>query len=140
MEWSEGHSKHQPPTYDEVSTFIRNECWSEFNLRISQRYGVSPTFEYSCCTMQPGWNVKYKKKGKNLCTLYPMSGYFKLLIVINVKQHEAVEAILQTLDDQIQQCYINTAFSNGAKWLMIDVKTSNVLRDCLKLISCKQLR
>jgi hypothetical protein len=45
---------------------------------------VKPKLSYSGCSMDggawKGWNVKYKKSGKVLCSLYPKQGYFLALV------------------------------------------------------------
>ena len=39
---------------------------------------------YSNCAMDNnvwrGWNIKYQKSGKSLCTIYPQQGYFLALV------------------------------------------------------------
>ncbi|KAB2952754.1 DUF3788 family protein [Heliorestis acidaminivorans] len=36
---------------------------------MEEAYQAKPHITYSKCSAQPGWNVKYKKSGKSLCTL-----------------------------------------------------------------------
>lgn len=137
MEWATAFPKNNQPTYEQVSAFINNECWNQFNLEMHQLFSVSPTFEHSACTMQAGWNIKYKKKGKNLCTIYPMEGFFKILLVM--RYHPSIETSIQKMDESIQACYAKSDFYNGSKWLMFDIDTNKIMSDCLKLIQCKQV-
>lgn len=66
--------------------------------------------------------MKFRKAGKNLCTIYPKEGYFSVLIVIGQKEKEAVEAILQDCSAELRDIYNQTRTGNGQKWLMIDLE------------------
>lgn len=72
--------------------------------------------EYSRCSMQAGWNIKYKKGGKSLCTLYPMQGYFIALVVVG--SHELMEAefLMPQCSDYVQTVFKNTKTGNGQKY------------------------
>ena len=59
---------------------------------LEETYQCKPVVEFSKCSMQYGWNIKYKKGGRSLCTLYPQDGSFLALVVIG--QREAGEAEL----------------------------------------------
>ena len=63
---------------------------------------VAPKLEYSGCTMQPGWNIKFKKNGKNVCTLYPLDGYFICMILIGGDAMAEMEARLGDFTPYIQ--------------------------------------
>ena len=51
------------PTLEEIAEVIRNPLFEKFCSEIKESYGVSEKIEYSCCSMEPGWNVKFKKSG-----------------------------------------------------------------------------
>ena len=82
MDWNLLYSNVTPPTWEQVTEYIGSPLWAEFNERIQSAYQIKPCMEYSRCSMQAGWNIKYKKGGKSLCTLYPMQGYFIALVVV----------------------------------------------------------
>jgi len=100
-------------------------------------YRARETVAYSICASQPGWNVKYKKSGKALCTLYPEKDYFIALIVLGKKDREAFEKVSKEFGDYINNLYENCSLFNGTKWLMIEVTDRNVLDDVKKLIQLK---
>lgn len=68
------------PDIQEIAAYCANDLFDEFCHDLYQRYQVKPSLAYSKCTMQKGWNVKFKKSSKNLCTLYPKEGYFEVLV------------------------------------------------------------
>jgi len=55
------------PTSEIVTAYVNNPLWSDLCRYVEAEYQVKPVFEYSRCSM-PGWNVKYRKAGRSLCT------------------------------------------------------------------------
>ncbi|HHV30621.1 MAG TPA: DUF3788 domain-containing protein [Clostridium sp.] len=139
MQWSELFNIDHQPSYEDIKGFIgeREPLWSELLSYIELRYQVQPKMSYSKCSAQPGWNVKYQKSSKSLCTLYPMEGYFIALVVIGAKEQDEVELALETLTPYIQDLYRKTPFSCGGRWLMIQVKDESVLNDVKNLIAIR---
>ena len=88
--------------------------------------------------MAPGWNVKYKKSGKALCTLYPVEGSFSCMVVIGDKKQNEAELLLPSLDPYVQQLYQNTKSGMGGRWLMVDVTTPAILASLERLIALRQ--
>jgi AraC family transcriptional regulator len=84
-----------------------------------------------------GWNVKYKKGGKSLCTLYPKQGYFISLVVVGAKESAEAEMLIPMCDEYTQELYSQTTFATGGKWLMIEVRNENILRDVITLIALR---
>lgn len=139
MKWSEIYHSDKTPSYEDIEKFIGkgSEMWREMRLYIEQTYASKPQMSYSKCSAQPGWNVKYSKSGKSLCTLYPMEGYFIALIVVGAKEETEVELAQQTFNPYLQGLYAKTAFSCGGRWLMIEVKDKAVLNDVKRLINIR---
>lgn len=86
----------------------------------------------------PAWNIKYKKNGKSLCTLYPMEGHFIALVVIG--SHEIAEGELPMLlcSDYVQTVFKNTKTGNAQKWLMLDVQDREIMDDVFSLINLRK--
>lgn len=74
MVWNEKFGATHIPSWEDIRKYIGagKPNWDKFTAYIEETYGVKPKIEYSGCSAQPGWNVKYKKSSKSLCTLYPM--------------------------------------------------------------------
>ncbi len=100
-------------------------------------YQVRPKMTYSKCAAQPGWNVKYQKSGKSLCTLYPMKDFFIALVVVGAKEETEVGLSLEMLTPYVAGLYRRTSFSCGGRWLMIEVKDKDVLDDVKSLINIR---
>lgn len=120
------------PDLAEISNYINNPLWDDFCSYLTETYRLQPTFDFSKCSWEPGWNVKFKKNGKSLCTLYPRENFFVALIVIGQKEKPALEEILSSLSSDIQQLYHETEEGNGQKWLMIELEDNDKRYDDLK--------
>lgn len=134
MKWSELYDQSRRPSMREIAGYINNMFFEEFRSFIETAYHISPKLEYSKCSMQRGWNIKYKKGGKSLCTVYPMDGYFIVLIVIGEKEQMEADLILPNCSDRFRKLYTEIPSSPLGKWLMVEVQAAEVLSDVKKLI------
>lgn len=137
MEWSELFEQSNLPTWDDIGKFVNNELWQELNSFLQTTYPVLPKLAYSKCSMQKGWNLKYRKSGKSLCTLYPMQGYFIVLVVIGEKEKTETELLLPLCSEYTKTLFENTAYGSGSKWLMMDVTEKPILEDVKNLIKIR---
>lgn len=124
----------QEPTLYEMSDFVRNSLWDKFCNYMIEKYNTKPKFDYSKCSWAPGWNVKFKKSGKTLCTLYPKEGFFTALVVIGKSEKEEVEELLPDLTMDLQQLYNETKEGMGQRWLMIDLEDEDIRYEDVKRI------
>lgn len=136
--WSEQYGPGAAPTEEQISAFINNKLWHDLNSYLQQAYDVKPRYSYSRCSAQMGWNVKYQKSGKSLCTLYPMEGYFIALVVIGTKEEMEADVLIAACTDYVRNLYQDTPFSAGGRWLMINVTDQSVLNDVKQLISIRK--
>ncbi len=91
--------------------------------------------------MEPGWNVKFKKSGKSLCTIYPRESFFTAMVVIGRKEKESVEELLPACTSRLQEIYKETKEGNGQRWLMIDLEDKDSMyHDVLRLIKIRSTR
>ncbi len=127
------------PSLEEIAEYIRNPVFTEFTEEIKSRYKCDEKIEYSSCSMERGWNVKFRKVGKTLCTIYPRETYFTVMVVIGRKEKEEVESILSDLSPELIALYNRTREANAQRWLMIDVEDKNrVYEDVLRLIEIRR--
>lgn len=134
MNWFTAYPKSQEPSLEQIESFIASPLWNGLCSWTEQAYGIAPKVEYSTCSGAPGWNVKYKKGGRALCTLYPDAGQFIALVTIGVKEAAEAELLLPTCTDDLKALYTRAQPFNGARWLMIRVTSADVLEDVKKLI------
>ncbi|MBC8559886.1 DUF3788 domain-containing protein [Fumia xinanensis] len=138
MDWNVLYSNEKSPSLEQVTEYINNPLWIDFNNRIQSAYRIEPCVEHSCCSMQAGWNIKYKKGGKSLCTLYPMQGYFIALVVVGSHELTEAEFLMPQCSDYVQTVFKNTKTGNGQKWLMLDVRDRGIMDDVFRLINLRK--
>ncbi|HHV13498.1 MAG TPA: DUF3788 family protein [Clostridiales bacterium] len=128
----------QKPSMATISTYVNSPLFGRLCKHVETEYQSKPVFDYSRCSMQSGWNIKYKKAGRTLCTLYPMEGYFIALIVISDRERAEAEWILPFCTEYLQQLYHGTKTGMGQKWLMINVTDEVVLEDVKQFIAIRR--
>ena len=127
------------PAIEEIGEYVGNPVFMDFCTEIKNVYNCKEKIEYSSCSWERGWNIKFKKSGKNLCTIYPREGYFTVMIVIGRKEKESVEEILPECTAELQTLYSQTKEGNGQRWLMIDLEDhEDLYRDILRFIKIRR--
>jgi len=138
MSWVTSYPKSDKPMLEEITRFIASPMWQDFCGYVEAGYGVKPTVEYSMCSGAPGWNVKYKKGGRSLCTLYPHEGYFTCLVCIGAKEVLEAELVLPFCTDYTRGLYEKARPVNGTRWLMVDVTGEEILEDAKRLVLVRE--
>lgn len=135
--WSEIYNSNNKPTFENVSDFINSPLWNELCSYVENTYSTTPNMEFSSCSMQKGWNIKYKKSSKSLCTLYPMDGYFIALVVIGNKELPEANMVIPTCSPYTQNLFSVTPSSHIGRWLMLEVRDKSTQEDVKKLIQLR---
>ena len=133
-------NRNSEPGMEDISHYIEGEAgvrWSALTEYIESTYSAKPQIVYSVCAGKPGWNVKYKKSGKALCTLYPESDGFISLVVLGAADIEVFEAVKSDYTPYVVKLYEEFKLFNNTKWLMIQVTDDDILDDVKKLLRLK---
>ena len=134
MSKREEQGKQGEPSLEELGHGVGSPFWGELHNFLRESYGVSPTVEYSGCSLAPGWNVKYRARGRALCTIYPDTGTFTCMISIGQKEAPAMELVLPGLTAYVREVYQNSRPSRMGRWLMIRVSGPEILEDVKTLL------
>lgn len=129
------------PDYNEIDSYINppaRELWRQVNHFIKERYKAEPRIMYSKCSAKPGWNMKYQKSGKSICTLYPEKDSFVVLVVITLDLLPVIEGLSDELTESVRDTVKGAKPFNGTLWLMLQVDNSSVLEDVKQLLILKQ--
>lgn len=59
------------PTQQDMSPYIHNPLWNLFYQYMIDQYHITPKYEFSKCSWEYGWNIKMKKRSKNI--MYDLS-------------------------------------------------------------------
>ncbi len=126
--------------FEDLSGYIEEPAlswWIDLNSFLQNKYKATPKMSYSKCSMQRGWNVKYQKSGKSLCTLYPEKESFIVLIVIKLDLIPIIEALGNEFEPTVLDVVRSARPFNGTKWLMIKVESEAVLKNVRELLVLK---
>lgn len=128
------------PTFDEITRYIgetRRNLWEDLNGFIQRHYQVLPKLAFSKCSAKPGWNVKYQKSGKSLCTLYPEKDYFTILIVVGLDLVPIIKGSTEPFEISTLEVMRAAKPFNGTLWLMIPIGNQSLLEDAKRLLELK---
>ena len=117
------------PTKDELVDYVGSEnrtLLKDICAYIEIEYNAKVQIDYSGCSGKPGWNFKYKKSGKSVCTVYPRRNNFIVLITLNVAVSELFEALSENFSPYTQKLFKSAGGINDTKWLMIEVTIGRV--------------
>jgi len=141
MQWNELFNNEHQPTDSQVKDYIDSPLWGSLDNHLKQTYNVKPKLSYSNCSMDKGmwkgWNVKYQKSGKSLCTLYPKQGYLLLLIPVGLNKMNDAELLMPLCTEYTQNLFNQAVVGHIGKMLAFEVKDENVLNDVKNLIAIR---
>ena len=139
--WNELYGKENEPRDEQIKEFVGTPLWEQLANSLQQAYAVKPKLSYSNCAMDKGlwkgWNVKYKKSGKALCTLYPKRGYFLALVMIGAKELAEADMLAPLCGEYMRGLYNSSQAGSFGKSLAIEVTDEDILRDMLSFIALR---
>lgn len=135
--WDIAWPQQMKPALSDIGAWVNNPLLEELMAWMGETYGVEPSVEFSKCSMDRGWNIKFKKGSRALCALYVRSGYFTAMVTLGARETAELEVLLPTFSAPLQKLYQETPAFNGGKWLVIDVKKQKQLEDIQRLILLK---
>ena len=101
----EKFGKETQPTEIELREFVGKEYFINLHNYLCDSYIIKPKITYSNCSMDKniwrGWNIKYQKSGKSLCTIYPQQGYFLVLVpgkFFEVRSKKTVAEVISAVE------------------------------------------
>lgn len=127
----------QIPDPDIIREYVGSPLWDMFYSEIIKLYNCKTKVEYSKCSLQSGWNMKFKKNGKSLCTAYPLKGGFKVMVVIGDNEAVDVNYMLSNFSSYTQHLYEETNPGNNSKWLMFEIQNENILDDVFEIMDIR---
>ena len=96
MTWAELYSEAARPTLEEIDAYAHTPLWPQLRAYLAAAYGAGPRLEYSRCGLEPGWNVKFRRGSKSLCTVYLRPGFVTAMVSVAPKDEEAAQMVLLT--------------------------------------------
>ena len=131
--------RNQKPGQKEIYNAIGSEAkkaWKCIQDFLKKNYDIEPETVFYGANY--GWNIRYRKSGKTLCSLFPEENAFSVLIVFGKKEVERATGMLINFDKDIQDIILNTEQLHDGKWLWIRVNKIEEIDDIKKLILIKR--
>ena len=137
MDWRAAFSREHQPQPAEMAAFINSPHWQTLSSYIEETFHIQPQYDYSTCSMQEGWSIRYRKGVRAICSMYPMEGYFMCMVSIGHKELAEAEELMKDCSEYIQHLFEKTDLFNGGKLLLAKVQDEEVLEDVKKLIELR---
>lgn len=137
LKWNQLFPADRQPPMEEIDRYADNPLWPEFRRYLKEAYGAEPQPAYSRCGLEPGWNIKFKKGGKALATVYIRPGYVTAMVSVAPRDEAAAEAALLTCTEYARELYRRTTPSKMGRWLMLDLTSPEVLEDAKALLAVR---
>lgn len=137
MTWAELYLEAARPTLEEIDAYAHTPLWPQLRAYLAAAYGAGPQLEYSRCGLEPGWNVKFRRGSKSLCTVYLRPGFVTAMVSVAPKDEEAAQMVLLTCTAETQAVYHRSAASKMGRWLMLDITSPEMLEDVKALLAVR---
>ena len=135
--WDAAWPQQSKPSLSDIEAWVDNPLFEVFMAWMGETYQTEPSVEFSKCSMDRGWNIKYKKGSKSLCVLYIRRGWFTAMVTLGAKQAAELETLLPTFSASFRKLYETTPLFNGGKWLSVNVTGPEQLEEVQRLILMK---
>ena len=140
MDWNELFPSDKQPTMEDIADYMgkAETLWRSLVAYFESVYRAAPKLTYSCCTLKPGWNVKFQKSGQNFGTFYPERDSFEVMFVISYKFDAAMDLTLSLLSDATANQWRSAQdYCTLGKTIMLRIGNEQVLEDYKKIIAVK---
>lgn len=127
------------PTNQELNEMLGTE---KYNVWVGVCSLVENLYEMDILQKNTNWNnwkyeLKYRRGGKTLCTLYAKENCFCIQIVFGKVERAKFEDMQNTFSDEIQSIYKNSTTYHDGKWMSFEPVIS-LLDDVQKLLFIKR--
>ncbi|SCZ04527.1 DUF3788 domain-containing protein [Alkaliphilus peptidifermentans] len=127
------------PTEVELSDLLgenRLEVWRDIVDFVEKNYNYETVWNKYKKTGK--YELKFRRSGKTLCSLYPQTDSIEVLIVFGKKEREKFEASRNDFSEGINSLYDNTHQYHDGKWMYINLKDEELVDDIKRLIIIKK--
>jgi hypothetical protein len=126
---------NQPTEQDVLTTIGDVTHWLDLRQYLNDSYDFTPELiNYG----KYGWTFRYRKSGKTLCSLYPETGAFTVLLVLGRREAEKALSYLDQFNPDIQQVLTETEQLHDGRWLWLRVLKESDVDDIKTLLTIKR--
>jgi hypothetical protein len=129
--------QNQPSQLDIMEALGQaSDLWLELINYLQTNYDFSP--ELSFFTKKYGWTIRYRRKGKTICYLFPQINAFSVLLILGNKQAEQALKIQKDLTPDTLSIIINTPQLHDGRWMWFKISNQVHVEDIKLLLKIKQ--
>lgn len=127
------------PTPEELEALLGKEIylvWTSICQLIEQKYKMETLWNHG----GKAWvyEYKYRKGGKTLCALYAKENVLGLMIILGKEERVKFEERRQLFSDEVQMIYDKATTYHDGKWIMFELKNTNLWNDMERLLGIKR--
>jgi len=127
----------QPSQFEMIETLGHaSDLWKDLTDYLQCHYDFIP--EFSFFTKKYGWTIRYRRKGKTLCYLFPLVDAFTVLLILGNKQAEQALNLQDELSSEIRSILINTPQLHDGRWMWFKISNQAQVEDIKLLLNIKQ--
>lgn len=127
-------------SYDKISQNLgkSKEAWERLIGYIRFHYVMDEFWDSGKPESAYHNELKFKRGGKTLVTLYVRDGYFKVNLVFGKAERIKFEEQKADFSDTICKIYNDTNSLHDGKWLWIDIYDTTLIDDIIKMLPIKR--
>jgi hypothetical protein len=114
----------------------RSELWKDLLQFLDSGYDFTAEFEF--LGEKYGWAFRYRRKGKTLCTLFPETDAFTVLVTLGKKEVRELSDSLSRVNKRTRQLFEETRQYHDGKWMYKRILNGSDIRDVKFLIALKK--
>jgi len=130
------YKEHQPSEEEILNTIGQTAAWINLRQYIEENYDFVPELVFYA--KRYGWTIRYRKSGKTLCSLFPESGAFSVLVVLGKKEAEKALSMLDEFSPGVRAELEGTEQLHDGRWLWIRVLSVDIAHDIKELLRLKR--
>jgi len=110
--------------------------WRELRAFLQDNYTFEPELHFG--GKNYGWSYRHRRSGKTLCTLYPETGAFTVLVVMGKREIQEFEAASLSFNQGTRDAFARATLYPEGKWLYRRVLNASDLAGAKSLIAIKK--
>jgi hypothetical protein len=128
---------HRPSEVEILKTIGHTAAWLDLRQYIETCYDDwAPELKFFA--KKYGWMIRYRKSGKTLCSLFPETGAFSVMIVLGKKEAEKALAMGDELGPNALAVLEGTEQLHDGRWLWIRVSDTDDANGVKGLLRAKR--
>ncbi|WP_157794099.1 DUF3788 domain-containing protein [Paenibacillus donghaensis] len=131
--------KETVPSFELIYSYLgpqATEAWLQLTRFAEQNYDHVSELIFG--GKNYGWNLRYRKSGKTLFSMFPEQDRFTVLLVLGKKEIQAYEERIHEFGEFFKHVYESASQYHDGRWLWIGIDSVAQINDIEKMIMIKR--